>query len=136
MNTTHPLIRALRGLDLPTEDYVIFGSGPLLAHNLRTTIGDLDIVARGRAWQQLASHIPASPAPSGHGCMLRLVIEVTDRWLPGWNTDNLIDTAEFHEGLPFAPLHAVRVSKTTTGRPKDLTDIALIDSIHRIGGPR
>lgn len=38
----HPLIRMLRALDLPYDDFVVFGSGPLLAHGLRTTLGDLD----------------------------------------------------------------------------------------------
>ncbi|MEJ3745188.1 hypothetical protein WEI85_18060 [Actinomycetes bacterium KLBMP 9797] len=124
----HPLIRALRALDMPAEHYVVFGSGPLLAHGLRPTIGDLDVVARGPAWQRLARYCPPVSAPSGHGQMVRLVIEVADRWLPGWDTDRLIASAEPHAGLPFAPLSAVRASKTATARPKDRADIALIDS--------
>jgi hypothetical protein len=124
----HPLIRALRALDLPAEHFVVFGSGPLLAHGLRHTIGDLDLVARGPAWDRLTRYCPPVPAPSGHGQMVRLVIEVADRWLPGWDTGRLIASAEQHAGLPFAPLSAVRASKTATARPKDWPDIALIDA--------
>jgi hypothetical protein len=126
---THPLIRALRALDLPREHYVVFGSGPLLAAGLRDRIGDLDIVARGPAWQRLTAAFPPVVAPSGHGQMVRLVIEVADKWLPGWDTDRLIDSAEYRDGLPFAPLAAVRRSKRATARPKDLRDLALLDAL-------
>lgn len=54
--------------------------------------------------------------------------QVADRWLPGFDTDHLIDTAEHHAGIPFAPLSAVRASKRVTARPKDRPDLALIDT--------
>ena len=44
------LIKIVAELDLDHRDFVIFGSGPLLAHGLRRRIGDLDVVARGPAW--------------------------------------------------------------------------------------
>ncbi|MBO4205283.1 hypothetical protein [Micromonospora echinofusca] len=126
----HPLVRMLRALDLPARDFVIFGSGPLLAHGLRHDLGDLDIVARGAAWQQLTTRCRPVPAPSGHGQVVRLQIEAVDRWLPGWDTDHLIDTAEWRHGLPWAPLTEVRRSKQTTARPKDTADLALLNTIH------
>lgn len=122
----HPLLRALRGISLPADDFVVFGSGPLLVHGLRARIGDLDVVARGAAWDALAAHVPPTRAPSGHGRMIRLVIEVADRWLPGWDTDRLIGAAEWHHGLPFAPLAAVQRSKRATARPKDAADLAAL----------
>ncbi|MEU5949630.1 hypothetical protein ABZ793_29300 [Micromonospora sp. NPDC047465] len=127
----HPLIRMLRALDLPTSEYVVFGSGPLLAHGLRTQLGDLDIVARGAAWHRLAAMKAPEVAPSGHGQMVRLQIEAADQWLPGFDTGHLIATAEHHAGIPFAPLTEVIRSKRLTGRPKDHRDIALIDTATR-----
>lgn len=127
----HPLIRMLRALDLPIDDYVVFGSGPLLAHGLRTRLGDLDIVARGAAWQRLTTIAEPSQAPSGHGQMVRLQIEAADRWLPGFDTDELIATAEHHGGIPFVPLAQVRRSKQLTNRPKDRSDLILIDAATR-----
>lgn len=124
----HPLIRALSGLDLPADDYVVFGSGPMLAHGLRTQLGDLDIVARGAAWENLTRYCQPQITPSGHGRMVRLVIEVADRWLPGFDTDHLIATAERHDGIPFAPLTAVQASKRATARPKDRADLTLLDT--------
>ncbi|UWZ36097.1 hypothetical protein Drose_34470 [Dactylosporangium roseum] len=124
-----PLLRMLTGLNLPADDFVVFGSGPLLAHGLRRDLGDLDVVARGEAWRRLARWCQPTPAPSGHGLTISLTLEVADRWLPGWDTDRLIGAAERHAGLPFAPLSAVRASKASTARPKDHNDIALIDAI-------
>lgn len=127
----HPLIRMLRALDLPADDYVVFGSGPLLAHGLRIQLGDLDVVARRAAWQRLTSMGRVIPAPSGHGQMVRFQIEATDRWLPGFDTDDLIDRAERHLGIPFVPLAEVRRSKRLTNRPKDHRDLALINAAAR-----
>ncbi|MFY1689070.1 hypothetical protein [Plantactinospora sp. WMMB782] len=124
----HPLVRMLRALDLPADDYVVFGSGPLLAHGLRTNIGDLDVVARGRAWQALTAAARPVATPSGHGRMVRLQIEAVTDWLPGFDTDHLIRSAELHAGIPFASLAEVRRSKLTARRPKDWPDLALIDS--------
>jgi hypothetical protein len=126
----HRLIRLLTNLRLPTNDYVIFGSGPLLAHGLRTDIGDLDIVARGTAWDICASLHQPQPALSGYGSMIRLyggALEIVDRWIsPLWDTDQLIDNAQVIDGLPFASLIDVVASKWATDRPKDHTDLGLI----------
>jgi hypothetical protein len=127
-DTTHPLLRAVRGLDLAANDYVIFGSAPMWIHGLRTQLSDLDVVARNAAWHDLATFYPPRPAPSGHGQVIRLVIEVVDRWLPGWDTNHLIAGAQDHHGLPFASLAQVRASKTQTLRSKDLYDLTLIDT--------
>jgi hypothetical protein len=124
----HPLVRMLRALDLPTADYVVFGSGPLLPHGLRGDLGDLDIVARGAAWHRLTTMARPVTCPSGHGRMVRLQIEAVDRWLPGFDTDRLIAAAEYHAGIPFVPLAEVCRSKRLTGRPKDRRDLALIDA--------
>jgi hypothetical protein len=127
---THPLVRLLLGLYMPTEDYVIFGSGPLLAYGIRPAIGDLDVVARRRAWAVATSIRPAEAAPSGHGSMVRLyggALEIFDRWVhPTLDTDGLIARAVTVEGLPFASLADVIASKTFTGRPKDLADLNLL----------
>ncbi|MFV0128319.1 hypothetical protein ACLGI4_11455 [Streptomyces sp. HMX112] len=128
--TEHPLIRKLLALGLPAADYVIAGSGPLLAHGLRDTIGDLDIVARGAAWRRVLGWADPVPAPSGHGRMVLLCgggIEVFDRWLPGTRgPDEMIDGAEWVRGIPFCPLREVLMWKELYDREKDREDVRLI----------
>lgn len=120
----------LRDLCLPEDDYVIFGSAPLYAHGLRQEVADLDIVARGRAWQIVASLGKSKTAPSGNGRMVELYggkLQFFDRWVtPDWDTDRLIDEAENIDGLPFVQLKNVLRSKSQTNRPKDQKDLHVL----------
>ncbi|APY86882.1 hypothetical protein DCW30_30555 [Streptomyces alfalfae] len=126
----HPLVQKLLSLSLPPTDYVVAGSGPLLAHGLRDRIGDLDVVARGAAWKTVTGLGDPVVAPSGHGLMVVLFggdIEVFDRWLPGApEPDVLIENAEWVCGIPFCPLAQILVWKERSLRPKDQTDAQLI----------
>ncbi|MFD7235087.1 hypothetical protein ACFWAT_07230 [Streptomyces syringium] len=126
----HPLVEKLRSLQFPHTDYVVAGSGPMLAHGLRENVRDLDIVARGVAWNlALKLGDPVAP-PSGHGRMILLfegAIEIFDRWLPGAkDPDELIESAELIEGIPFCPLQDVLEWKIRSDRQKDRVDVKLI----------
>ncbi len=118
----HPIFDKLRALELPSEHYVVFGSGPLLAHGL-TSASDLDIVARADAWERATRLAPVRPAASGTGHVVHFYdrqIEVFDRWIPGgWDVDELIDTAEVIDGVRFVPLPTVMRWKLQMARPKD-----------------
>jgi len=138
--TEHPLVRKLLSLDLAPGDYVVAGSGPLLAHGLRKTVGDLDIVARGAAWKTAVSLADPVAAPSGYGRMVPLFdgcLEVFDRWLPGSaETDDLIAAAEFIQGIPFCPLREVAGWKARSNRQKDREDLVLIQGYLNCRGRR
>ncbi|MFH9400009.1 hypothetical protein [Streptomyces sp. NPDC017638] len=126
----HPLIRELCSLALPAGDYVVTGSGPLLAHGLRNVERDLDVVARGDAWKAaLRLGDPVLPL-SGYGCLVSLFggrVEVFDRWLPGSpGPDAMIEAAEWVQAIPFSPLGDVLACKERLGRPKDREDARLI----------
>lgn len=131
----HPLVLKLLSLHLPATDYVVAGSGPLLAHGLRDRVGDLDIVARGAAWKTAETLAEPVAAPSGHGRMVLLFggdIEVFDRWLPGTpEPDALIEGAEWVSGIPFCPLAQILVWKERSLRPKDQADAQLIKDFLR-----
>ncbi|MEU8538974.1 hypothetical protein AB0C52_03075 [Streptomyces sp. NPDC048717] len=126
----HPFIHKLLSLGLPAADYVVAGSGPLLAHGLRDEVTDLDVVARGDAWKIATSMADPVRAPSGHGFMVLLFdggIEIFDRWLPGGaGVDALIDSAEVIQGIPFCPLVEVLEWKIRSNREKDQPDIRAI----------
>ncbi|CAM5427647.1 MULTISPECIES: hypothetical protein [Streptomyces] len=126
----HPLIRELCSLKLPTADYVVAGSGPLLAHGLRSVVHDLDVVARGDAWEAVLRLGDPEVPPSGFGRLVSLFdgdIEVFDRWLPGSpDPDRMIESAELVEGIPFSPLYEVLTWKERLGRRKDQEDVKLI----------
>ena len=128
------LLGKLRALDLPEGDYAVFGSGPLAARGLWGELRDLDVVARGAAWERAKGLEPVRPAPEGDP-VVRLkggAIEVFGGWL-GWDIDALIDDAEMIDGLPFARLKDVLAFKRSHGRPKDIAHVRLIEDHLRAG---
>ncbi len=122
------VVHVLEELSLERDDFVIFGSGPLLAHGIRADIADLDIVARGPAWQRAREL-------GGSRNLVRILvggieIEIGAQWYSPlrWTADELIDNAEIFSGYRFARLEYVREYKWALHRKKDLLDIALIDA--------
>jgi len=130
------LFGKLRTLGLPTRDYAVFGSGPLAVRGLIREIRDLDLVARGTAWERAKRLGPVRAAPKGDPVVWLEggAIEVFGGWL-GWDVEALIDGAEIIGGLPFARLEDVLTFKRSYGRPKDLIHARLIEEHWRDGAP-
>jgi hypothetical protein len=120
----------ITGLQLDRRDFVIFGSGPLLAHGLRDGIHDLDVVARGPAWQRVLEHgCPGTGSVNGAPMALfwNGLIQFSRGWISAdWDADDLIDGAQSIQGWPFAPLADVLAYKEILLRPKDYPDIAAL----------
>lgn len=134
------LVALVTELDLDRRDFVIFGSGPLLAHGLRQRIRDLDIVARGKVWRRACQYgIPAVGEINGAPIALFCdgQIQFSQGWVSeDWDADDLIDRAEIIQGLPFAQLTDVLAYKQKLRRPKDLPDIeGLLDLMRRQAEP-
>jgi hypothetical protein len=134
----HPLIRRLSMLKLDPDDFVIFGSGPLLAHGIRSDVGDLDIVARGPAWERAARLGEPTIGVLNGAPMIHFwggLIEVSQGWISAdWDADQLIDDADIVEGLRFARLEYVLSYKQSLRRAKDMADIVAIQD--RLNGWR
>ena len=125
------LFDLLRSLELPVGDYAIFGSGPLIVRGWVEPSNDLDILCRGRAWDE-ALRV---------GELVHLeewnvdVVEVDDgaitigrRWAIGeFDVDDLIDTAELIAGLPFVELRYVAAYKRIADRPKDRRHLEIME---------
>jgi len=126
----NPLIKKLLSLNLPTDDYAVFGSGPLYAHNIIKKPRDLDVLARGEAWKKALKLGKLEKLPLGSRAV-RLFngrVEIVNTWVPGkWDVDELIDTAEIIEGIRFVKLENVLKWKRKMGRPKDLKHIKMIE---------
>ena len=120
----------VRKLRLPVDDYAIYGSGPLIVRGIIEAKNDLDIVSRGAAWER-ASALGEPTVLEEHGVVvasfLRGAITVGRSWAYGdIDIDDLIDTAEVIDGLPFARLEHVITYKEAAARPKDLRHLAAI----------
>jgi hypothetical protein len=132
------LVKLVTDLDLDRSDFVIFGSGPLLAHGLRQGVRDLDVVARGNTWRRVSEHgIRDTGAISGSPMALFWggLIQFSPEWISqDWDTDDLITRseliqvggAELIQELPFAQLTDVLAYKQKLDRPKDRRDIDVL----------
>jgi hypothetical protein len=127
-----PLLNVLLGLELDAKDYAVFGSAPLFMHGLKDSLRDLDVIARGTAWEQVLDLsrrgvllAPETP-PSRLGrmvCHPEESIEIFDRW-PDVDVDKLIDSAKLIDGVPFVQVGDVLEWKSGANREKDRRDIA------------
>ncbi len=120
---------------MPPGDYALAGSAPLYAHGLRPRLRDVDVVARGAAWDIAQKFEKPVRAPSGIGRVVRLgdgEIEIFDRWVaPEWPIDSLIDEAEIIDGIRFVSLRDSLAWKRYLHRTKDAADIRLLEAYFR-----
>jgi hypothetical protein len=127
-------------LHLDHRDFVIFGSGPLLAHGLRSSVHDLDIVARGPVWRDVYRY-GCRAVGSVNGSPMAVfwngLIQFSPGWISAdWDADDLIDRAEIIQGWPFATLADVLAYKQVLLRRKDHQDIAALHQALRQPAPR
>lgn len=127
---------ALRLLRLDDGDFAVFGSGPLLARGIIETVADLDVIARGAAWQRAVSVGRLIELPEGVSVVSCNdgAITIGTTWAYGAvNVDHLIDTADMIDGLPFVRLEHVIAYKRLAGRRKDLDHLDRIAEYRRRG---
>jgi hypothetical protein len=124
------LVMLARDFELGLGDFAIFGSGPLLAHGLRRSVGDLDIVVSDAAWDRVAGYgLPAAGSVNGApmSAFWGGLIQFSAGWISDdWDVSGLIARADVIGGLPFATLADVLRYKEILDRPKDREDIRAI----------
>jgi hypothetical protein len=125
MLTLPEVLRRVKGLNLPPDDFLIYGSGPMLAHGLIETVSDVDLVARGAAWR-LARRLGAvEDAPGGDRVVRLEAVDIFDGWL-GVELTDLWGRREWLHDLPWASLGDVLEYKQRLNRPKDALHLQLL----------
>lgn len=128
--TANDIVRKLAQLALPVQDYVVHTSASLVLRGILEGARDIDIVARGAAWQAAVALAEAGGAELTKGKLDQKVgvgddIEIYDGWL-GETNEEVIARAEFVNGVPCAPLADIVAFKQKMGRPKDLQHLEAI----------
>ena len=124
------LIQLLLSLNLEKDDFSVFGSGPMFGHGLIELTNDLDIIARGKAWEQ-AKKFGGISTENGTEKTIKLFnkrIEIGNYFYPGnFDTNELIDTSNIIEEIRFVRLENVLTYKKILNRPKDIIHIKIIE---------
>ena len=127
-----PLFERIRELELPAGDFAIFGSGPLIVRGIIPASNDLDVLCRGPAWEQVeaAGELQyLSEYDLSVVSMLDGRLTFGRQWGIGeFDTDELIDTAEEIDGLPFVRLEHVSDYKKNSKRPKDIKHLKALNT--------
>ncbi len=119
----------MKELRLPTEQYVIFGSGPMVVRGLREC-KDIDILVSESVFREYRDKPGWTTKKFGDGSdyLENDGIELWAEWGPGeWNEAALIREVEIIDGLPFVPLEMMLKWKKICGRPKDLADVKTVE---------
>jgi hypothetical protein len=129
----NPLMQKLLSLGLPPEDYAVFGSAPMALRGLKTLNNDIDVIARGAAWEKAKQYCFPEESPMRFGNFLKLFdgkIEIYHSWFPkdAWNVDELIDGAEVVDGVRYVKLEEVLKYKKARFAEKDRKDIEAIEN--------
>lgn len=126
---TKELLEELRALNLPPNQFAVFGSGPMAIRGLRE-MHDVDVIVTGALWRELETKY--TPQKHEHN-LLKIQISRVEI-LSGWHPDvgsvkALISNAEWIEGFPFVRLEKVLEWKRKFKRDKDLPDIEILEAL-------
>jgi hypothetical protein len=127
----------LKSLNLPAGQYAIFGSGPLAIRDIRDA-NDLDLIVKQELWGKLASQYTPHEKETPKGPISSIAIgniEIYKEWMnltPKIN--EIIDSAEIINGLPYVKLEYVIEWKTYLDRDKDKNDLKLIAAYQKRRG--
>ncbi len=128
------LFDRVKRLNLPVGDYAIFGSGPLIVRGIIRGSNDLDVICRGRAWQNVKKmgereYLSKYDVTIVTMCDGRLTFG--SEWGIGeFDTNDLIDSAEIIDGLPFVCLEHVVSYKKIRKWTKDLKHLEALKAYH------
>ena len=116
-------LEELKKLNLPVDQYAVFGSGPMAIRELREN-EDIEILVKPELWEKLAKEHKLVR----DDLIIIGNINIFKHWEP-WlkNRDELIDTADIIDGIRFVKLEYVLEWKKKMGRGKDQKDIELIE---------
>ena len=129
--TAKDITTKVQTLNLPEGSYIVFGSCPMALAGIRES-SDIDMLVTEEVfnmlekagWQTINKGMNDNP----------LAFEDFEAH-KNWNFSSyqptlqqLLKTATVAENIPFASLEEVKKWKQSSGRPKDLVDIALIDN--------
>ena len=117
------LFERLRDLALPTGDYAVFGSGPLIVRGIVPAAGDLDVLCRAAAWQRVQDIGKPRYLPVYGVTVVELddgAITFGTEWGIGdFDVDELIENAEIIDDLPFVAVEHVVAYKRLRDTDKD-----------------
>ncbi len=131
------LFRNLKSLNLPIDEYAIFGSGPIGIRNLRE-MHDIDIIVTKKLYNKYLCNPDWKKKSICENNEYfeglkndQLKIEMWKDWYTGWDINELIQEAETIDSMPFIKLDYVIKWKKFWRTEKDLKDVEIIKEFQK-----
>lgn len=127
------LFDRLRQLNLPADGYAVFGSGPLAIRGIIPLSNDLDILCRQRVWEVISPIGTIEFLPEYDVTVATLcagTLSFGRKWGIGeFDADDLIDSAEIIDALPFVRIEHVIRYKRIRSSAKDLLHLEALKTL-------
>lgn len=128
--TKQDVLEKIALLKLPKGEYIIYGATPFAIYGIRD-VNDVDMLVSKKLYEELEKKgwKKVTKGPKDEPVTFD-IFEAHNTWefSPYAPTlSELLSRATVVEGIPFASFEDVRKWKETSGRPKDLVDLKLID---------
>lgn len=127
---------AVKELHLPEWEYAIFWSSFLVIRNIRES-DDIDILVKKDLWNKLVKKYPnnITRLPISHDECIRLKdkwTEIVKDWIHLYGQeDEMIDTADIINWLPFVKTEYFKERKSKMWREKDKKDLELLNEYEK-----
>ncbi len=111
----------------------------MIARGIIEATNDLDLITRGAAWDLVQELGTIGTFPDGNRRVDLFDGRITfgNSWLYGsFDLDELIETAEWIDGLPFVRMEHVIVYKQAADRPKDREHLRKLEDWSQPGRER
>jgi hypothetical protein len=120
------LISELKKLNLPKNEYSVFGSGPMAIRGLKEP-GDLDIIVTEQLWKSLKEKYELVKKENYEYLTIN-GIDIFNEWThPDYNISKLIEESDIIDDIRFVKLETVLEWKKRRDSEKDKKDIELIE---------
>lgn len=115
------IIKIMKDLDLPLNEYWITSGAALVIHGVKETTTDIDLGCGSNLWEYLLQKGYEFRVEEDSSKIMAIndSVEIIKDWF--------VDEIEFIDGLPIGSLESIKKQKSKLGREKDIKDIKMID---------
>lgn len=115
------IIKILKNMDLPLNEYWITSGSALVMHGVKETTLDVDLGCTANLWEFLIQNGYTYRVEKDNSKIMVVneFVEIIKEYF--------VDEIEFIEGLPIGSLKSIKKQKIRLGRNKDIEDIRIID---------
>lgn len=116
---------ALKELNIPKEDFVIYGSAPMVLRGLKEKNNDLDVLVRDSLWDKLSVKYPNN-VNGDYIDINGVSFTHTDKNFLG-NIDEVIKNSDIIDGYHILSILETKRWKEKVGGERHLADVKKID---------